>query len=97
MKETYGMSTKIVNLKEYSNKEVGLLVQVILIEVLIIFAIISMFAKEFLDPLYVILGLILLTMAYNNKKIYKRKYMTPIYIIVGIYVLINTLIGYIFK
>ena len=97
MKETYGMSTKIVNLKEYSNKEVGLLVQVILIEVLIIFAIISMFIKEFLDSLYVILGLIMFTMAYNNKKIFKKKYMTPIYIIVGIYVLANTLIGYIFK
>ena len=96
MKETYGMSTKIVNLKEYSNKEVGLLVQVVLIEILIIFGIISIFAKEFLDPLYVILGLIMFTMAYNNKKIFKKKYMTAIYIIVGIYVLLSALIGYIF-
>lgn len=97
MKETYGMSTKIVSLKEYSNKEVGLLVQVVLIEVLIIFAIISVFAKEFLDALYVVLSLIMFTMAYNNKKIYKRKHMTSIYIIVGVFVFLSTLIGYIFK
>lgn len=95
MKETYGIGTKIVNLKEYSNKEVGLLVQIVLMEELIIFAILSMIVKEFLDPLYIILGMIMFTMAYNNKRIYKRKYMTSVYIIVGLFVIISTLIGYI--
>ena len=90
------MHTKVIELKEYSNKEVGLLVQAVLIEVMIIFAIISIFAHEFLDPFYIILSLILFTMAYNNKKIYKKKNMTSIYIIVGMFVLVATLVEYIF-
>ena len=35
MKENKGMSTKIIDFKEYSSNEVGLLVQVVLIELLI--------------------------------------------------------------
>ena len=34
MKENKGMNTKIIDLKEYKSDEVGLLVQVVLIELL---------------------------------------------------------------
>ena len=89
-----GMSTKVIELKEYSNKEVGILVQVILIEVMIIFALLSIFSHEFLNAFYVILSLILFTMAYNNKKVFKKKYMTEVYIIVGLFVLVSTVLEY---
>ena len=90
------MHTKVIELKEYSNKEVGLLVQAVLVEVLIIFAIISILVKEFLNPFYIILSLIMFTMAYNNKKIFKRKYMTQICRILGIFIFITTLMEYAF-
>ena len=40
--------------------------------------------------------MIMFVMAYNNKKIYKRKYMTNIYMIVGIFIVITTLVEYVF-
>jgi len=96
MKENKGMNTKIINLKEYSNKEVGLLVQVVLIELLIIFAVISIISKAFEPAFYSILAMIMFTMAYNNKKIYKKKNMTKLYIIVGLFVTITTIVEYVF-
>ena len=45
MKENNSMKVKIVDLKEYSSKEVGLLVQAVLIEQMIIFAIINIFTN----------------------------------------------------
>ena len=86
---------KIVNLKEYSSKEVGLLVQFVLIEVLLVFAVLTLLVSEFLNAFYIILSLIMFTMAYNNKKFYKKKYMTGIYVIVGLFVLISTLLEYV--
>ncbi len=88
------MNTKIVELKEYSNKEVGLLVQAILVELLLIFSIINIFSNALMPAFYAILSMIMFTMAYNNVKIYKRKYLTPIYIIVGIFVAITTIVEY---
>ena len=90
------MHTKIVELKEYSSKEVGLLVQVVLMELLLIFAIINLIIDIFMPTFYAILVMIMFTMAYNNKMVYKKKYMTEIYIIVGIFVLISTLLEYVF-
>ena len=90
-----GMSTKVIDIKEYSSKEVGLLVQVVLTELLIIFGIISMFSKEFLGTMYAIISMVMFTMAYNNKKIYKKRNMTAIYIIIGLFVAITTIIEYI--
>ena len=90
-----GMSTKMIEIKEYSTKEVGLLVQAVLTELLIVFGIISMMSKEFLGTLYFIISMIMFTMAYNNKKIYKKKNMTAIYTIVGLFVAITTIIEYI--
>ena len=96
MKETKnkGMNIKQINLKEYSSNEVGLLMQVVLIELLLIFSIISLLTDIFMPVFYAILAMIMFVMAYNNYKIYKKKYMTPIYIIVGIFVLVTTIMEY---
>ena len=90
------MNTKIVDLKEYSSKEVGLLVQVVLTELMIIFAIISMISDAFMPAFYAIIVMIMFTMAYNNVKFFKKKYMTSLYIIVGLFVLVTTLMEYVF-
>ena len=90
------MHTKIVELKEYSSKEVGLLVQVILMELLLIFGIINIITDVFMPAFYAIIVMIMFTMAYNNKMVYKKKYMTGIYSIVGLFVLIATLVEYVF-
>lgn len=90
------MHTKIVELKEYSSKEVGLLVQVVLMELLLIFGIINIITDVFMPAFYAVIVMIMFTMAYNNKMVYKKKYMTGIYIIVGIFVLITTLVEYVF-
>ena len=90
------MKTKIVDLKEYSSNEVGLLVQVVLIELLIIFSVINLITDVFMPAFYAILAMIMFTMAYNNKRIYKRKYMTSVYLIVGIFVTISTIVEYVF-
>lgn len=90
------MHTKIVELKEYSSKEVGLLVQVILMELLLIFGIINLITDVFMPAFYAIITMIMFTMAYNNKKFYKRKYMTGVYFMVGVFVLITTLMEYVF-
>ena len=96
MKENRGMNIKTINLKEYSSNEVGLLVQVVLIELLLIFAVINTITDVFMPAFYAILSMIMFVMAYNNKKIYKRKYMTNIYMIVGIFIVITTLVEYVF-
>ena len=90
------MHTKIVELKEYSSKEVGLLVQVVLMELLLIFGIINIITDVFMPAFYAIIVMIMFTMAYNNKMVYKKKYMTGLYIIVGIFVLVSTLLEYVF-
>ena len=96
MKKNEGMNTKIVYLKEYSCDEVGLLVQVVLIELMIIFSVINLITNVFMPAFYAILAMLMFTMAYNNIKIYKRKNMTVIYLIVGIFVTISTVLEYVF-
>ena len=95
MKENKGMTTKIVDIKEYSSKEVGLLTQAVLTELVIIFAVITVMSKEFLPAFYAIISMVMFNMAYNNKKFYKKKYMTSIYIIIGLFVAITTLLEYV--
>lgn len=90
------MHTKIVDLKEYSSDEVGLLVQAVLMEMLLIFGIINIITDVFMPAFYAIIVMIMFTMAYNNKKVYKRKFMTGVYAIVGIFVLVATLLEYVF-
>ena len=64
------MHTKIVDLKEYESKEVGLLVQAILTELMMIFGIIMMISDAFMPAFYAIISMIMFTMAYNNIKFY---------------------------
>lgn len=90
------MHTKIVDLKEYESKEVGLLVQAILTELMIIFGIIMMISDAFMPAFYAIISMIMFTMAYNNIKFYKKKYMTSVYVIVGLFVLVSTIMEYVF-
>lgn len=88
------MHTKIVKLKEYNNDQIGLFVQTILTELLIIFAIINFITSIFVPVFYAIIVMLMFTMAYNNYKFYKKKYMTMVYIIFGMFVLITTLLEY---
>ena len=96
MKENRGMKTKVVNVKEYSSKKVGLLTQAILTEMLILFSIITLINKIFIPIFYLIIVMLMFNLAYNNQKFYKKKYMTQIYIIVGFFVAITTVLEYIF-
>ena len=96
MKENKGMNIKIIDFKEYSSNEVGLLVQVVLIELLIIFSVINLITNVFIPAFYAILAMVMFTMAYNNEKIYKKKYMTRVYVIVGLFVAITTFVEYVF-
>ena len=95
MKENRGMKTTIVNVKEYSSKEVGLLTQAILTELLIIFAVIIILSDAFMPAFYSIIVMLMFNMAYNNNKFYKKKYMTSVYIIVGLFVAITTISEYV--
>ena len=96
MKENRGMTTKIVNIKEYETKEVGLFTQAILTGLLIIFGIIIMINDSFMPIFYAIIVMLMFNMAYNNIKFYKKKYMTSIYVIVGLFVAITTILEYVF-
>ena len=96
MNENRGMTTKIIDIKEFSNKEVGLLTQAVLTELVIIFSIICMISDAFMPAFYAIIDMLMFNLAYNNKRIFKKKYMTNVYLIVGIFVLITTLVEYVF-
>lgn len=96
MKENRGMTTKIVDIKEYSSKEVSLFSQALLTELLIIFAVITIISDKFMPAFYSIIVMLMFNMAYNNNKFYKKKYMTSIYTIVGLFVAITTIVEYIF-
>ena len=96
MKENNGMKTRIVDLKEYSSKEVGLLTQAILTEILIIFGITTIFGDSFMPAFYGTIIMLMFNMAYNNIKFYKKKYMTFVYILVGCFVAITTILEYVF-
>ena len=70
------MHTKIVKLKEYTNDEIGLFIQAILTELLIIFGINSLVDSVFFPVFYAILAMLMFNLSYNNYKFYKKKYMT---------------------
>ena len=96
MKENRAMGTKIVDIKEYKSDQVGLLVQVILTELVLIFGVINIISDAFMPAFYAIISMTMFTMAYNNKTIFKKKYMTSVYVIVGLFVAITTIIEYVF-
>ena len=90
------MNTKIISVKEYSNKEVGLFTQAILTELLIIFSVISIISAAFMPAFYAIITMLMFNLAYNNKKFYKKKYMTSVYVLLGFFVGITTIVEYVF-
>lgn len=73
------------------NKNLGLLIQLVLVICSIIFFIISLFEKTFLYLAEILVALTLFVMAYNNQKTYKRKYFTIIYIIFACFIIISTI------
>lgn len=89
-----GMNTKVIDVKEHSNKTVGLLVQAVLTLLVLIFGIIIIIDFKFLPVFYAVVSITMFTMAYNNNKFYHKKNMTAIYIIIGLFVLITTVMEY---
>ncbi len=90
------MHTKVVELKEYTNDKLSLLTEVVLLEATIIFGVISLIASEFLPVFYIVMSLLLFNFAYNNYRFFKKKFMTIIYILAGLFVLITTILEFIF-
>jgi hypothetical protein len=76
-------NVEIFEIKSFKLKNITLYIQLFLVFVLFGVMIAFMFVKDkdfMLLLLYGVLSLLMLIMAYNNKKFYKRKYMTYIYL-----------------
>ena len=78
---------------------IPLLAQILFTEAVFIFAIVSLFEPIFLSVFYIVVGVTLLIMAYNNYIYYKKKYfniacivLSVVYIILAIYFIVSTLI-----
>lgn len=89
-------------LKQYKDIKISvpLFGQILLTEAVFIFAIVSLFEISFLPIFYIIVGITLLVMAYNNYIFFKKKYFNSIclffsviYIALSIYFIISTVIG----
>lgn len=79
---------------------VPLLAQVLFTEAVFIFAIVSLFEPNFLPIFYIIVGVTLLIMAFNNYTYYKKKYfnaicilLSVIYAVLALYFIISTIMG----
>ncbi len=62
-------------------QQLGLLVQLITSVCFLVAMIYAWFEPVFLDLVYLMMGLLLLAIAFNNHVFYKRKYFTVIYLI----------------
>lgn len=71
--------------------QITMLLQITLGIFLLSFAIASLFCKELYIICQIIIGILMLVIAYNNAKIYKRKYMTAIYLGLGIVIIASSL------
>ncbi len=78
-------------MKSKNINQIGILVEAVLLISLLYMFIMSLFLKEFIFVLTIILGLTLISMAYNNATIYKKKGMTIVYSIVGVISLLSAL------
>ena len=67
-------------------------VQMIVMIIASIFIICSFFVSNLAPFREIVLGLVLLMMAYSNQLIYKRKNMTIVYILFGLLLIITNLI-----
>ncbi len=77
-----------------NNKKIKIIldVQVIVMIVFLIFIIMSFFIKALADFREIALGLILLMMAYTNKKVYPKNKMTFLYIVFGLLLIIPNIV-----
>lgn len=89
-------------LKGYKDFEISvpLMSQVLFTEAVFIFAIVSFFEPNFLPVFYIIVGITLLIMAYNNYFYFKKKYFnifclifSIVYTILALYFILSTIIG----
>ena len=83
--------------REEKYKDAGILVQIILTIALIMFVLLYLISNisSFATIVGMLVGLLLLVMAFNNHVSFKRKYFTLIYLIVGIVSFSISFIGYI--
>lgn len=83
---------KISKINEFNI--LGINIQIIVTIVVVVFAILSLFVSDnFLPILELFIGLDLMIMAYNNKKIYQRGKVTYIYLIVGILLIVYAILS----
>ena len=99
-KKKKGNGIKKTILSEFKDFEITipLLAQILFTEAVFIFAIVSLFETMFLPVFYIVVGITLLIMAYNNYIYYKKKYfntacavLSLIYAILAIYFIISTI------
>lgn len=81
------------NIEKKQINQIGLFIQIILLVILVYFLTLLIFIPQFQNVVDYILSFLLITMAYNNYKIYKRKNLTFIYGIVGLLLLIVAIVG----
>ena len=77
---------------------IPLLAQILFTEAVFIFAIVSLFETMFLPVFYMVVGITLLIMAYNNYTYYKKKYfntacgvLSIIYAVLAVYFIVSTI------
>ena len=75
-----------------NKNDLGLMIQFILIFWVIIFSIITMIEQAFFNGMEILLSATLLTMAYNNQKMFKKKYLTVVYILVALLILLSLVV-----
>lgn len=88
------MNTKVIDVNLGTKGNAPVLIQVVLTEMSLVFAIIGLIESQLLQIFYFVIAMLLICMAYNNIKIYKRKYMTSIYLFIGLFVIISTILEY---
>lgn len=81
------------NIEKKQINQIGLFIQIILLVILVYFLTLLIFIPQFQNVVDYILSFLLITMAYNNYKVYKRKNLTFIYGIVGLLLLIVSIVG----
>lgn len=73
------------------NKDLGVFIQAILLVILGILSILTLYIKQLVVLVELIIGLLLIVTGINNSRRYKRKFFTAIYIVCGITVIAFTL------
>ncbi|MDD2435750.1 MAG: hypothetical protein PHO63_05840 [Bacilli bacterium] len=69
-------------------KEVAILAQMCVCYSAMIWGVIALFEKELVSIAYILLGLGLLMISYNNYKTFKRKYLSVVYSVSGVLALL---------